>query len=123
LIRSTVDVKKNLTIFAFRGQLSADELMKTVKSFYADTPTRNVVWDYSESDLSSLRLHDIQALVNVVKEIAHSREGGKSAIVAPKDASYGIGRMYQSLAEIHGEVFTTEVFRSRTEAEGWLSEK
>jgi hypothetical protein len=123
LIRSTVDIQKNLTVFTCKGKISADEIMKTIKSFYGSTPSRNIIWDSTEADLSSLKGDEIRSLANYVKWIAHSREGGKSAIVSPKNASYGVVRMYQSYAEIYAQISNVEVFRSRLEADRWVSEK
>ena len=123
MILSTEDMKRNLTIYTCRGQISVDEIKKKVKSFYEGTPSRNVIWDFTEADLSSITADEIRALANGVKKLAHSREGGKTAIVAPEDISYGFGRMYQIFAEIYAQIADIQVFRSRSEAERWLSDK
>jgi hypothetical protein len=123
LILSTADIKRNLTIYTCKGQISVDEVKKKVKSFYEGAPSLNVIWDLAEADVSSITVGEIRALASGVKRLAHSREGGKTAIVAPKDASYGLGRMYQILAEIYAQVIDIGVFRSRSEAEHWLSDK
>jgi len=123
LILSTEDMKRNLTIYTCRGQISVDEIKKKVKSFYEGTPSRNVIWDFTEADLSSITADEIRALASGVKKLAHSREGGKTAIVAPEDISYGFGRMYQIFAEIYAQIADIGVFRSKLEAERWLSDK
>ena len=123
MILSTEDMKRNLTIYTCRGQISVDEIKKKVKSFYEGTPSRNVIWDFTEADLSSITADEIRALANGVKKLAHSREGGKTAIVAPEDISYGFGRMYQIFAEIYAQIADIQVFRSRSEAEHWFSHK
>jgi len=123
LILSTEDMKRNLTIYTCKGQISVDEIKKKVKSFYEGTPSRNVIWDFTEADLSSITADEIRALASGVKKLAHSREGGKTAIVAPEDISYGFGRMYQIFAEIYAQIADIGVFRSKLEAERWLSDK
>ena len=123
MILSTADSKRNLTIYTCRGQISVDEIKKKVKSFYEDAPSQNVIWDFTEADLSSITADEIRALASGVKKLAHSREGGKTAIVAPEDISYGFGRMYQIFAEIYAQIADIQVFRSRSEAERWLSDK
>ena len=123
MILSTEDMKRNLTIYTCRGQISVDEIKKKVKSFYEDAPSQNVIWDFTEADLSSITADEIRALASGVKKLAHSREGGKTAIVAPEDISYGFGRMYQIFAEIYAQIADIQVFRSRSEAEHWFSHK
>ncbi len=116
-------MKRNLSIYTCRGQISVDEIKKKVKSFYEGTPSRNVIWDFTEADLSSITADEIRALASGVERLAHSREGGKTAIVAPEDISYGFGRMYQIFAEIYAQIADIKVFRSKLEAERWLSDK
>jgi len=123
LILSTADIKRNLTIYTCKGQISVDEVKKKVKSFYEGAPSLNVIWDFTEADVSSITADEIRALANGVKKLAHSREGGKTAIVAPEDISYGFGRMYQIFAEIYAQIADIQVFRSRSEAEHWFSHK
>ncbi len=123
MISSTEDIKRNLTIYTCKGQISVDEIGKKVKSFYEGTPSRNVIWDFTEADLSSITADEISALASGVKRLAHSREGGKTAIMAPEDISYGFGRMYQIFAEIYAQIADIGVFRSKLEAERWLSDK
>jgi plasmid stabilization system protein ParE len=123
LILSTADIKRNLTIYTCKGQISVDEVKKKVKSFYEGAPSLHVIWDFTEADLSSITADEIRALASGVERLAHSREGGKTAIVAPEDISYGFGRMYQIFAEIYAQIAYIQVFRSRSEAERWLSDK
>ncbi len=123
MILSTEDMKRNLTIYTCKGQISVDEIKKKVKSFYEDAPSRNVIWDLTEADLSSITADEISALASGVERLAHSREGGKTAIVVPEDISYGFGRMYQIFAEIYAQIADIGVFRSILEAERWLSDK
>jgi len=122
LIRFTTDTSRDLSIYTCTGELSADEIMKTVKSIYEGTPSRNIIWDLAESDVSSIKADEVRELARGVKRLAHSREGGKTAIVSPKDISYGIGRMYQIFAEIYVQSSQIEVFRSKLEAERWISD-
>ena len=123
MIHSTADIKRNLTIYTCKGQISVDEVKKKVKSFYEVAPSLNVIWDLAEADVSSITAGEISALASGVKKLAHSREGGKTAIVAPEDVSYGFGRMYQIFAEIYAQIADIGVFRSKLEAERWLSDK
>lgn len=97
--------------------------MKTVQVYYDDMPSLNVIWDLTEADPTSITAYEIRAMAKNVKKLSHSREGGKTAIISPKDISYGLSRMYQTYAEIFAQIINVEVFRSRLEAERWLGDK
>jgi hypothetical protein len=120
LITSTSDTKKNLAIYTCKGQISASEIKEAVKSFYDNSPSLNIIWDLTDADVSRITADEIRTLASGVKRLAHSREGGKTAIVSPSEVSYGIVRMYQIFAEIYAHVAQIEAFRSRPEAERWV---
>ena len=63
----------------------------------------------------------VEVSTAAVQELAKARsyEGGvKRALVAPKDAAFGMARMFQSLHDSAPE--TIRVLRSLPEAEAWL---
>jgi len=59
----------------------------------------------------------------MVQKLGFSRQGGKTAVVAPKDLVYGLARMFQIMSDTDDFPFETRVFRSYEEAEQWLLEK
>ena len=97
--------------------------METIESFYASSPSASVMWDFTEADLSRLTADEVRMVASDVKSLAHSREGGKTAIVSPSELSYGMVRMYQTFAEIYEQTAIVEAFRSRLEADRWINEK
>jgi hypothetical protein len=123
LITSTLDTKRNLTIYTCKGQILAGEIMEAVKFFYDNSPSLNVIWDLTDADVSRISADEIRALASGVKRLAHSREGGITAIVSPSEVSYGFVRMYQIFAEIYSHIARIEAFRSKSEAERWISEQ
>ena len=123
LITSTADTKGNLTTYTCTGKITASEIKEAVRSFYENSPSLNVIWDLTDADVSHLTANEVQALAIGVKRLAHSREGGKTAIVSPSEVSYGIVRMYQIFAEIFVHISQIEAFRSKLEAERWIGEK
>jgi hypothetical protein len=48
------------------------------------------------------------------------RTGGKTAIVAPADITFGLIRMYEFVTDVQDLAFETRTFRSATEADEWL---
>ena len=123
LITITADTKRNLTIYNCTGQITASEIMEAARSLYDDSPSLNIIWDLAEADVSRITANEVRALASGVKRVAHSREGGKTAIVSPSEVSYGIARMYQIFAEIYEQIAHVKAFRSRSEAERWIGEK
>ena len=113
---------EELTEFICSGDLSVDEIRDAIESFYSDKPTRNVLWDFTDANVSSIRAQDVRGTAIFTREKAHSRTGGKTALVGTGDASFGIGRMYQSFAELARQETEIQIFRSREEAMVWIAE-
>ena len=66
---------------------------------------------------------DTRQLENVVREVDRLQSRvrwGSMAIVATNDAMFGMSRMFEAFTD--GMFSRTQVFRSREEAEAWLTE-
>ena len=101
-------VSGRVTLQKVHGILTFEELLNALQQFYAGTPTSDVVWDFSAASLEQLRFADIE------------RTGGKTAIVAPDDLGFGIGRVIGSLAESKDSPIATHTFRQLTDAFKWI---
>lgn len=113
-----------LTIYVARGILSRDEIKQAISDFYLQGPvTRNVLWDFSAAELSAITSEDVCLIANIPKKSAHLRTGGKTAIYAPNDLTYGLSRMYARMASFDGMPFELEVFRDQAAARSWISGK
>lgn len=56
-ITSKVDKTKNLTIYTLTGELTLDEILDALKSFWeAHTLTVNLLWDARSAKLSQLKI-------------------------------------------------------------------
>lgn len=113
-------VSGDLTIRKITGAITAAELLKAVRQFYAGHITKNVMWDISESSLGQLTSEHIRSIAELVHMYAEARIGGKTAIVAPADLEYGISRMLSILAELIDIPFDTQTFRTLSEATEWM---
>jgi hypothetical protein len=116
----SVSVHDDLTLMRAEGSLSAEDILATLERFYEGDPTLYVVWDVTAAGVVDVSLRDAEAIAALVMRHRDRRTGGKTAIVAPKDQQYGIGRMLGSMAEVRALEFDVATFRSRADAEEWL---
>ncbi|MBM4161478.1 MAG: hypothetical protein FJ217_10300 [Ignavibacteria bacterium] len=120
MIRKSTDRAANVTTYECEGRLSAEEIIEAVQALYEGVPTHYVLWDLSSADTSGFRSDDIQGIASFVKRQAHSRVGGKTAIVAAGDLSFGLSRIYEAYAAMEGQQAEVRTFRSLEEARQWL---
>jgi len=78
-----------------------------------------VLWDLRRADLQRLAAQDVRKLIRFMEKNNFIRAGGLTALVAPRDADYGLARMGEVLAECLPTRFG--VFRSLKEALEWLA--
>ena len=59
-------------------------------------------------------------IIDHAKGFAHLRNNGKTAIVISSSLGFGLGRMYDTLAQIADHPVKHSVFRSYDEAVAWI---
>ena len=116
------DNERELTVFTVEGVVRADDVATAVETFYRNSVTLNVLWDLSGADVSRIEGSDIEKIVHMSVPHGETRVGGKTAVVATEDLTFGLSRVYEMLKEIEQLPFQTSVFRSLDEANAWLSE-
>ncbi|KMY68528.1 hypothetical protein AAU61_02410 [Desulfocarbo indianensis] len=114
------DLEQNLTFFEVRGAVGRRELEEAIASFYEGGPTRCVLWDLRQADLQRLATQDVRGLIRFMEQNNFIRAEGRTALVAPRDADYGLARM----GEVFAEGLPTQfgVFRSLEQALEWLAQ-
>jgi hypothetical protein len=112
----------DLTIATIKGTPTLDEILSAVESFYSNQPTKKVIWDWTESDPSRLTAFDVELLAGFPARYTDLREGGKTAMVAPDNLSFGISRMFQTFGQMNGLPFTVRVFHSIGDAFLWIAD-
>ena len=112
--------RHNITVHRVTGTLTADELRRTGRQFYAQNVTLNVLWIDAGADLSAIPSHDFTWIVDELKTYTHSREGGKTAFVLSETVNYGLGRMIEMLAQAMDMPFEFRSFKTLAEAQAWL---
>ena len=118
-----VDHDKQLTIHTVTGEPSFEEAMVAFKQFYESKITQNVLWDFRKASLYNISSGHIEKILDYVRQHAEKRSGGKTVILVSKDLEYGVSRMIQTLIELKGIPFKTEIFKSFEEAMQWLGKE
>ena len=120
-IETRVERTMDLCLFTVQGQVTVPEVHTALEQFYAQGPTLNALWDFTETDAAALTADDLRAIVELARSKAPHRPGGRTALVVHGDFSFGMARMYEILAEVGEHPITHGVFRSRDEAFRWLT--
>ncbi len=119
-ITKRVEPENNLTLFFVVGKLTTDELVKSIRDFYASSITLNVIWDLTKSDLSQISAQDVQHVAALSADYKDSRPSGKTAVVGSDDLTFGLARMYELNKNSTDLAFETKSFRSIEEAYDWI---
>jgi hypothetical protein len=122
-ITTSVDNDKQLTTHTVIGEVSFEEGMTTLKQFWEDRPTMNVLWDFRKGSLARVSSVDLERIVDYVAVHSEKRAGGKTAIVVLRDLESGLSRILDTLRDIRGVPFQFKIFRSMEEANQWLDEE
>lgn len=115
-----IDNNLDLTVYSVQGDFGLDLIFELIDQFYQSQHTSNLAWDLSEADLSQLSMKEIQAIQNYAKKYSHYRKNGKTAFVMSTDLNFGVGRMYESIAEVNNHYITHHVFKRLDEAKKWF---
>ena len=120
-IKTTFVNEKNLTIHEIIGKLSPGDIIDKLKDYYTgDKITPFVIWIFLEAEVSAITSGDLRKILYYTKEYAHSRKGGKSALVVSMDLGYGLARIFEAFVEIEKFPFELRSFRTLGDAKQWL---
>ena len=105
------------------GRLTADDLTTATRRVFAGTHNLDLI-EYAVVDGS--RVESVAISVREIRSLAESdariskvlRPGLRVALVFPRDEAFALARMWEVWAERTG--WDTQVFRSLTDAAGWL---
>ena len=125
-ITSKVEKTKNLTIYTLTGELTLDEILNALKSFWeAHTLTLNLLWDAQGAKVNQLKSEEVAKIIEFIGQYKHrfeERKGGKAAIVASSNLQYGLSRIMGTFYEIEGFPTQLKIFRIMDEAIKWLDQ-
>lgn len=120
MISSGPGLSPELTVHLVMGEISAEEILATARTFLSNSPSRLSLWDFSGADFSLLDVSELDPLFNALRPYVHVRTGGKTALVFSTTEGFGLGRMCEALAEIRMFPMSLKAFDSREEARRWL---
>ena len=111
----TVEVVDDVTVVRFFIKPGPDEIRMLIDEVAAISASGLRLWDLSADgwDLTTEKLEEIADYAKI-KFLPPS----KVAIVAPKDLSYGISKVYEAFRRQEG--LEIEIFRSEQKALNWL---
>ena len=120
-IESKIDKTKNLSTYTLGGEISVNEIMSALESFFKEEPTEDVLWDLRQADFEGkISSTDLEKMARFIKKKSTQRARGKTALVAASDLAFGLAREYGAIAEGEGVRNPIQVFRSMDRAIKWL---
>ena len=111
-ITTTIDNDKKLTLHAVVGEASFEEGMATLRKFWEDQPTRNVMWDFRKAKLPYLTPKETEAITKYIKRHWEKRSGGKTALVVSRELEYTVSSLARPLAEMNDFSIQMKFFRN-----------
>jgi hypothetical protein len=120
-VETIIDSEAGYITHEVTGVLTCKDIIDALSSRLTDSqyrPGMNVLWKSNKCEKISLSRKDIQNIADHVASNEALNMGYKVAIVGSSDLEYGLGRMYQSLAEL--SIVEIKVFRSIDDAYQWI---
>ncbi len=119
-IITNINRDADLTLHSIEGDITWEDIVVTIEEYYLGQPTTFVIWDYTGAGPSHCSEENIRSIAQTAGQYAQSRAGGKTALVLPKDLQFGVGRVFESYAELADMPVTVRSFRLMAEAAAWL---
>ena len=119
--------KKKATV-KMSGIQDIDEYIAFYKELMTDIEGKgitSILWDARKLDVRKVTTGHIEKGIMFMNHWSSIRKGGKSACVVKDVFSYGIGRMFQNMAEaknLFERNIKIEIFKDYKEAEKWICE-
>lgn len=126
-IKTEIDHSRRLTRHLVEGIPTLAELEAAVQLAWETNPYPNIFWDLTAGGLEGLTTQDVHRFARFIRQNQPrwaGRSGGRTAVAAPRELSYGIGRMLGIVLEALGanRYVDVRIFRSAPEALAWLDQ-
>jgi len=112
-IQTIIDRELDLTTQKCIGIVKAEDVSEKTEEYYRDLPTKNILWDLLEADLSEISANDVR---KIAAQIGKLKPEGKSAILAGAGVSLCLSNMFNAYSKIERPEFSIPVFSDRGEA-------
>ena len=117
-----VSTSGDVLTFIGSGNVSAEDLIETIKRCYPTQLIKHALWDFSECSMDNLSTEGLRLVLATAHESMDDRREGKTAFVGKGDLEFGLSRLYSSIADMKGKPVQNGVFRTREEAKQWLND-
>jgi hypothetical protein len=120
-IKVNVDESRELVEIVFAGEVTKSEFIELMDRYFREPSSAFPLGLFDLSDVTGVDVaaESVRDAARRAGEYVDSRlDGGKLAIVAPRDLLFGMARMYEILRG--DSPVEVRVFREREEAESWL---
>ena len=119
----TVNKSEGYYVSTYVGVIDDSVMVESYRQFLEGdewVPGLNELVDLSSSEMVKVTSDGLRAVARLASEHygIHGLRNVQTTIYAPENLHYGIGRMYDALADSNPE--EVQVFRNRSEAESWL---
>lgn len=119
-IRREVKKQNDVTIMTASGKITAGHIIDALTDYYEGEFTTNLIWDYTDADLTDIANADLQRISSASRRYTHLRKEGKTAIIVSEPLGVGLGRMYEIISEMEENPVQYHVFKTRREALEWM---
>jgi hypothetical protein len=105
------------------GTVTDADLLALAESIASDpriAPGMRELMDLREVEKTEVTRQVLQSVAAIDRTLAENFLGNRTAIVAVRDAHYGLARMFAHLMEAAGAPTQVRVFRDVDMAKGWL---
>lgn len=120
-ISATYDREKNLTLVKATGRMTPEDFHQWLVTYYEGDITLLTLWDLTEADILEISTDDVKEIARRTRKVASgARQGGKSALVFNSTSHFGMGRMFETYAELANLPFEFRAFQTFDDAQAWL---
>lgn len=98
---------------------TTQEIVQKIEDYYNGFPSKLILLDFRYGNWTNISNEELRK--SAKKAVKHSRPGGKTALVLTNDSDIGISRVLETFFEIEKYDFDARSFKSRSNAELWLS--
>lgn len=120
VIHSTRKLKRGLTINIASGTIRAKDIISWISEYYSGAATKQILWDFTDADLSELSSEDISRIIQVIRTSSDFKKGGKAAFVFGHEQELMPDNRTGSMLEHELVEFECRSFESIDEAKIWL---
>ncbi len=119
------DQVSQITTITFSGVIDINQCMDIVTEAYNRQVTYKYICDITRAEKVELTADQVKQVADYLNLQREGRRGGKTAIVAGDNVSYGLARMLEMITALgdknHG--ISMMVFRNLEEARQWLDQE